>query len=80
MGPLLFHAVFLLLCSSTQALRGQRGPQRFTIERAFGDAEALPSSHTCFNTLVLPQYADAELLREKLLIAIREGNEGFGLV
>ena len=65
---------------SPQGLRGQRGPQRFTLERAFGDPEALPSSHTCFNTVVLPQYTDADVLREKLLIAIREGAEGFGLI
>jgi E3 ubiquitin-protein ligase HUWE1 len=60
-------------------LRGQRGSQRMTIEKAFGSSEALPVAHTCFNTLSLPEYADADTLREKLLIAIREAGEGFGL-
>lgn len=37
-------------------------------------------AHTCFNTLNLPVYADGDALHEKLLIAIREAGEGFGLV
>lgn len=35
------------------ALRGSRGPQRFTIER-WGHTNALPRAHTCFNRLDLP--------------------------
>ena len=31
-----------------KALRGQRGPQLFTLQKAGGDPEALPASHTCF--------------------------------
>jgi E3 ubiquitin-protein ligase HUWE1 len=60
------------------ALRGQRGPQRFTIQRG-GDPESLPASHTCFNTLDLPPYRDAEALADKLMLAIREAFEGFGI-
>jgi len=61
-------------------LRGQRGLQRFTIQKAaaHGDLEALPASHTCFNQLDLPPYRDADTMREKLLIALRECGEGFG--
>ncbi|RYE83406.1 MAG: hypothetical protein EOO65_04005, partial [Methanosarcinales archaeon] len=63
-----------------KALQGQRGPHKFTIEKAFSSEDALPQSHTCFNTLTLPaSYTSADVLREKLLIAIREGGEGFGL-
>ena len=43
------------------------------------DAVLLPSAHTCFNQLDLPEYVSEDELREKLLIAIKEGNEGFGL-
>jgi hypothetical protein len=39
----------------------------------------LPSSHTCFGKLVLAPYTDEEVLREKLLLAIRN-SVGFGLV
>jgi E3 ubiquitin-protein ligase HUWE1 len=63
-----------------KALRGQRGAQKFTIEKTTTGPTSLPQSHTCFNTLSLPAYTDPEDLREKLLIAIREAGEGFGLV
>jgi E3 ubiquitin-protein ligase HUWE1 len=39
----------------------------------------LPEAHVCFNQLVLPPYASPEILREKLLLAVREGREGFQL-
>jgi len=38
----------------------------------------LPSAHTCFNHLLLPEYSSKEKLREKLLIAINN-SVGFGL-
>jgi hypothetical protein len=38
----------------------------------------LPSSRTCFATLVLPLYPSKQILKEKLLIAI-ENAEGFGM-
>jgi E3 ubiquitin-protein ligase HUWE1 len=60
-----------------QALRGARGVQFFSIHKSFG-THLLPSAHTCFNQLELPEYTSEEELREKLLIAIREGSEGFG--
>jgi len=62
-------------------LRGQRGPQKFTIQKmSTGGDDALPASHTCFNSLDLPLYKDPDTLRDKLLVAIREGGEGFGNV
>lgn len=54
------------------------GVQRFQIHRVAGDSERLPSAHTCFNQLDLPEYATRDKLRERLLTAIREGSEGFG--
>ena len=59
-------------------LQGMRGTQKFNIHRAYGDAHALPSAHTCFNQLDLPDYGSHEELRDKLLMAIKEGSEGFG--
>ncbi|XP_059144171.1 apoptosis-resistant E3 ubiquitin protein ligase 1-like [Physella acuta] len=41
---------------------------------------SLPSSHTCFNQLCLPDYDNMETFHHMLLIAINEGNQGFGLV
>jgi len=60
-----------------QGLLGMRGPQRFSIHRAYG-ADRLPSAHTCFNQLDLPEYPSEEVLRQKLLQAVRDGHEGFG--
>ena len=37
----------------------------------------LPTASTCFNMLRLPMYDSEEQLRERLLVAIRQGNEGF---
>lgn len=58
-------------------LTGSDGPRRFNIQKAFG-SHLLPCAHTCFNQLDLPEYKTEEDLKEKLLICIREGSEGFG--
>lgn len=60
-----------------KGLIGMRGPQKFSIHKAFG-ADRLPSAHTCFNQLDLPDYPSEEVLRDKLVQAVREGHEGFG--
>ena len=62
-----------------KALRGNQGVQCMSVHKAF-DTDRLPTAHTCFNQIVLPQYASEEVLREKLLIAVREGSEGFGFL
>ncbi|KAH9935552.1 uncharacterized protein B0H18DRAFT_1082292 [Fomitopsis serialis] len=59
-------------------LQGVQGVQRFSIHRAYGDADRLPQAHTCFNQIDLPQYSSYEMLRQQLLLAINEGGEGFG--
>ena len=60
-----------------KGLHGSEGLRRFNIHKAF-DAKLLPSAHTCFNQLDLPEYASEEDMKEKLLISIKEGSEGFG--
>lgn len=59
-------------------LQGVNGTQRFNIHRAYGE-DRLPAAHTCFNQLDLPAYESYEKLRSQLLLAMREGAEGFGL-
>ncbi|KAF6153803.1 hypothetical protein GIB67_001036 [Kingdonia uniflora] len=61
-----------------KALQGISGAQRFQIHKAYGAPERLPSAHTCFNQLDLPEYSSKEQLEERLLLAIHEGSEGFG--
>ncbi len=57
---------------------GGLGQLRLVIQRAGGDTDRLPSAHTCFNYLLLPEYSDAEKLRARLMLAI-ENAQGFGL-
>ncbi|OWF42185.1 apoptosis-resistant E3 ubiquitin protein ligase 1-like [Mizuhopecten yessoensis] len=40
----------------------------------------LPTAHTCFNLLCLPDYDSIDNFHRSLLIAINEGSQGFGLV
>ena len=49
----------------------------FVISRNANDIE-LPSAHTCFNNLILPDYKNKELMKNKILTAINY-SEGFGL-
>lgn len=49
------------------------------IQRNGGEpTDRLPTSHTCFNMLMLPEYSDKEKLRRLLMSAIANA-EGFGL-
>ncbi|KKA29364.1 hypothetical protein TD95_001962 [Thielaviopsis punctulata] len=59
-------------------LEGMNGVSRFNIHRDYGNKSRLPSSHTCFNQLDLPEYESYEVLRTQLLKAITAGNDYFG--
>ena len=50
-----------------------------TISNGGADLNQLPSAHTCFNNLILPNYKNKELLKKKLHIAMNY-SEGFGLI
>lgn len=50
----------------------------FKIQRNGGDSDRLPTASTCFNTLLLPEYASEGKLKERLTKAISECT-GFGL-
>lgn len=51
---------------------------KLLIQRSGPDDEKLPSAHTCFNALLLPDYSSREKLKTKLLTAIQNA-QGFGL-
>lgn len=51
----------------------------FVIVKNGPDSDRLPTSHTCFNVLLLPEYTQKEKLRERLMTAI-ENSEGFGMI
>ncbi|KAK2058850.1 HECT-domain-containing protein [Colletotrichum caudatum] len=59
-------------------LEGMNGVNRFNIHRDYGNKERLPSSHTCFNQLDLPEYESYEMLRQQLMKAITAGSDYFG--
>ncbi|KAK3315071.1 hypothetical protein B0H66DRAFT_481141 [Apodospora peruviana] len=59
-------------------LEGMNGISRFNIHRDYGNKERLPSSHTCFNQLDLPEYESYEILRSQVLKAITTGGDYFG--
>ncbi|KAM0399672.1 hypothetical protein ACHAQC_002952 [Fusarium culmorum] len=59
-------------------LEGMNGVNRFNIHRDYGNKNRLPSSHTCFNQLDLPEYESYDHLRSQIMKAITAGSEYFG--
>jgi ubiquitin-protein ligase E3 A len=51
---------------------------RVIVQRDGADSNKLPTSHTCFNTLLLPSYRSSDKLEDRLRLAILNA-EGFGL-
>eukprot|EP01063_Lacrimia_lanifica_P038392 TRINITY_DN8175_c0_g1_i1.p1 TRINITY_DN8175_c0_g1~~TRINITY_DN8175_c0_g1_i1.p1 ORF type:complete len:811 (+),score=341.95 TRINITY_DN8175_c0_g1_i1:142-2574(+) len=72
--------MFLKFCTGTDRLpiRGLKS-LGFVVGKNGGDSEQLPTAHTCFNHLLIPDYGNREKLKEKLLHAIRNC-QGFGLM
>lgn len=52
---------------------------KLMIARNGPDSDRLPTSHTCFNVLLLPEYTDKEKLKDRLLKAINY-SKGFGML
>ncbi|CEJ62347.1 Putative Complex: by two-hybrid S. cerevisiae TOM1 interacts with KRR1 [Penicillium brasilianum] len=59
-------------------LEGMNGVSKFNIHRDYGNKDRLPSAHTCFNQLDLPEYESYEDLRQRLYTGIMAGGEYFG--
>ena len=55
------------------------GSLPITISNGGTDLKQLPSAHTCFNNLILPDYKDKEKMKKAILTAINY-SEGFGLI
>jgi ubiquitin-protein ligase E3 A len=64
--------------ASSKAPIGGLGKLPFIIQRAGPDSAQLPTSHTCFNTLLIPDYETEEKMVTCIERAILEC-EGFGL-
>ncbi|EGG21935.1 putative E3 ubiquitin-protein ligase [Cavenderia fasciculata] len=61
-----------------KALVGMSGPQKFQIHRIRGNSHRLPTAHTCFNQIDIPEYDTQDQLEKMLKIAITENSSGFG--
>ena len=55
------------------------GSLPITVSNGGSDLNQLPSAHTCFNNLILPDYKDKEKMKKKIHTAINY-SEGFGLI
>ena len=55
------------------------GSLHITISNGGTDLNQLPSAHTCFNNLILPDYKNKEKMKKAILTAINY-SEGFGLI
>ena len=69
---------FTELNNDCRAPVGGLADLKLVIQRGSPDSDRLPTSHTCFNVLLLPEYNSKEKLRKQLSIAI-ENAQGFGL-
>ena len=58
---------------------GGLGKLKLVIARNGSDSDRLPTSHTCFNVLLLPDYKDKDKLLERLTKAISYA-KGFGML
>jgi ubiquitin-protein ligase E3 A len=58
---------------------GGLNKMNLTIERMCPDSNNLPTSHTCSDVLLLPDYSSKAKLKSKLELALKY-NKGFGLI
>ena len=78
--PIELQKRFLFFCTGSDRvpIKGL-GNLNFVISCNGTDESRLPSAHTCFNHLLLPEYRQKEHLRTQLLKAIND-TEGFHII
>lgn len=64
---------------SDRAPVGGLGKIKLIITKNGPDSDRLPTTHTCFNVLLLPDYSTKDKLKERLLKAITY-SKGFGML
>jgi len=72
------HLLLTFVTGAGRAPVGGLAHQSILIQRAGPDSDQLPTAHTCFNTLLLPEYSSKAKLSEKLRVALMNA-QGFGL-
>ncbi|XP_062601768.1 E3 ubiquitin-protein ligase HACE1-like [Saccostrea cucullata] len=58
-------------------LGGGGGPQKFTISHITYQPQLLPTASTCINLLKLPEYSTKSELKERLMVALQCGSQGY---
>nr|XP_033793146.1 E3 ubiquitin-protein ligase HACE1 isoform X1 [Geotrypetes seraphini] len=58
-------------------IMGGSGLQNFTVAAVAYTPNLLPTSSTCINMLKLPEYPSKEILKDRLLVALRCGSYGY---
>lgn len=76
---LFFLVLRFLFEGSDRVPVGGMSRLKLVIARNGADSDRLPTSHTCYNVLLLPEYASKEKLEERLLKAINY-SKGFGMI
>jgi len=66
------------VCVICRAPIGGLGALKCVIQRDGPDSNKLPTSHTCFNTLLLPEYNSKQKMLDRIKLAVMNA-EGFGL-
>ena len=70
---------FLMFCTgSDRAPIGGLKSLKFVIQK-HANSDHLPTAHTCFNVLLLPEYESFEKLKKNIELILRN-NQGFGLI
>jgi len=72
------RALLFFATGCDRAPVGGLGKLKFVVQRGGDDSMALPTAHTCFNMITLPEYTSRAKLRDRLTIAIQNAT-GFGL-
>ncbi|KAL3881107.1 hypothetical protein ACJMK2_027568 [Sinanodonta woodiana] len=60
-------------------LCGGGGPQKFTISHVTYSPQILPTASTCINLLKLPNYTSKKETKDRLLIALQCGSQGYAM-
>ena len=79
MNPRDIRLFYTFVTGSESLSCGGPGDEPIYVQKNTSEDERLPSSHTCFNQLLLPDYGSKAKLKEKLYIAIRQCKD-FGLL
>jgi ubiquitin-protein ligase E3 A len=74
------RALLVFTTGSDKVPVGGLGKLQFVVARNGPDCDRLPSSHTCYNVLLLNEYSSKGKLEERLRTALKYARCGFFLL